>query len=78
MDQHNNSVSDSRDNGLRKYRRGVEMGKPHCYGGMTWVLKYSEDEVPNESICKCQHSNSCWRLTWNKFEEEKNKPTAQS
>jgi len=39
---------------------------PHCYGKMDWILKYKEDEIPRESICDCQHRNSCLRLTNNK------------
>ncbi len=39
--------------------------KPHCYGKMTWILKYPEDEVPNTSICSCVHRNSCLRITQN-------------
>ena len=30
MDQHNNPLWDSRDNGLRKYRRNVEMAGCKC------------------------------------------------
>ena len=42
------------------------MEKPHCYGKMDWILKYPEDETPKESICDCQFTNSCLRITRNK------------
>ena len=44
------------------------MGKPHCYGEMVWILKYPENEVPKTSICDCNYTNSCLRLTRNKSE----------
>jgi len=46
------------------------MNKPHCYGEMVWVLKYPEDKIPNESICTCEHVNSCLRKTNNKREKQ--------
>lgn len=45
------------------------MKKPHCYGTMDWILKYPEDDIPNEYICKCEYTNSCLRLTNNKREK---------
>lgn len=49
------------------------MNKPHCYGEMDWILKYQEDEIPKESICKCEYPNSCLRLTNSKRENIKSK-----
>ncbi|PRR85538.1 hypothetical protein [Clostridium luticellarii] len=46
------------------------MNKPHCYGKMNWILKYPEDDTPKGSICSCQYTNSCLRLTRNKAESE--------
>ena len=38
--------------------------KPHCWGKMTWVLKYKPDEIPTEYICDCEHgSMQCLDLT---------------
>ncbi|MGJ0847469.1 hypothetical protein ACR77J_12330 [Tissierella praeacuta] len=45
------------------------MNKPHCYGKMDWILEYPEDETPEHSICKCQYTNSCLRITRNKQEK---------
>jgi hypothetical protein len=45
------------------------MAKPHCYGKMDWILKYPEDKVPKTSICSCQYTNSCLRITRNSTEQ---------
>ena len=45
------------------------MNKPSCYGEMDWVLKYPEDEIPKTSICACEFTNSCLRLTNNKRQQ---------
>jgi hypothetical protein len=37
--------------------------KPHCYGKMDWILKHDEDKIPKESICSCNYTNSCLRIT---------------
>ena len=44
--------------------------KPHCYGKMDWILKYPEGSTPKDSICDCQCTNSCLRLTRNKNAED--------
>jgi hypothetical protein len=46
------------------------MNKPNCYGKMDWILKYNEDEIPSTSICSCNYTNSCLRITNNKRTEE--------
>lgn len=46
------------------------MDKPHCYGKMDWILKYPEDKTPRGSICSCQFTNSCLRITRNKADNE--------
>ncbi|WP_278331920.1 hypothetical protein [Clostridium magnum] len=40
---------------------------------MDWILKYQEDNTPRESICSCQYTNSCLRLTRNNNENEEDK-----
>lgn len=47
----------------RDMEGGVNMSHPHCYGEMIWILKYPEDDVPRESICSCNYTNTCLRLT---------------
>jgi hypothetical protein len=38
--------------------------KPHCWGKMTWILKYSEGKEPFYSVCRCEHgAKECMRLT---------------
>jgi hypothetical protein len=54
------------------------MNKPHCYGKMDWILKYPEDEVPQSSICNCNYTNSCFRLTRNNADKEKSSQGRQS
>lgn len=49
----------------------MKLDRPHCYGKMTWILKYPEDETPKSSICNCECTNSCLRLTRNKASESK-------
>lgn len=44
--------------------------KPHCYGEMDWILKYSENKIPGTSICDCEFVNSCLSITRNKGKEE--------
>lgn len=38
--------------------------KPHCWGKMTWILKYDDGEEPRDSICNCEHgAYKCKSLT---------------
>jgi hypothetical protein len=38
--------------------------KPHCWGKMTWILKYPDGQEPRDSICQCEHgAYKCKRLT---------------
>lgn len=41
------------------------MGKPHCYGAMTWILKYPKEDIPSNSICDCCYKNKCLEITLN-------------
>lgn len=37
---------------------------PHCFGKMTWILKYSSGIEPRTSICNCEHNSlKCKLLT---------------
>lgn len=47
------------------------MSYPHCYGKMDWILKYTEDNTPRQSICDCNYTNSCLRITRNNAENKK-------
>ncbi len=38
---------------------------------MDWILKYPENEIPRSSICSCNYTNSCLRITNNKRQEVK-------
>jgi len=39
-------------------------GKPHCWGKMTWILKYEDGQEPKTSICNCEHgAMKCKSLT---------------
>ena len=39
------------------------MIKPHCWGKMTWVLKYYPN-IPGAYICNCDHGSAkCLELT---------------
>lgn len=41
-----------------------ESNKPHCWGKMTWILKYESGKEPSNSICSCAFgSKECLRLT---------------
>jgi hypothetical protein len=41
-----------------------EYNKPHCWGKMTWILKYLNGEEPRNSICDCEHgAYKCKKLT---------------
>lgn len=46
------------------------MSKPHCYGAMTWILKYDKDKIPNSSICNCCYKNECLELTLNNVKDK--------
>lgn len=59
-------------------RRLIKLNKPHCYGAMTRILKYPEDETPKSSICNCECTNSCLRLTRNKASESKEAEKVES
>jgi len=38
--------------------------KPHCWGKMTWILKYPSGLEPKHSICRCEHGSlKCKLLT---------------
>ena len=38
--------------------------KPHCWGKMTWILKYESGKEPPHYVCSCEHGNrECLRLT---------------
>lgn len=30
--------------------------KPHCWGKMTWILKYPTVMEPPHSVCRCEHN----------------------
>jgi len=40
------------------------MKRPHCWGKMTWILKYKLGQEPFNSICNCEHhASECMKLT---------------
>lgn len=41
------------------------MGQPHCYGKMTWILKYPKEDIPNQGICNCCYKDKCLEITLN-------------
>lgn len=46
------------------------MEKPHCYGAMTWILKYPKEDIPRSSICDCCYKNKCLEITLNSTNKE--------
>jgi hypothetical protein len=44
------------------------LNKPHCWGKMTWILKYEPGKEPKHAICNCEHgSNECLKITRKTF-----------
>ncbi len=53
--------------------------RPHCWGKMTWILKYKDGEEPRSSICDCEFgATRCKSLTRQNAQQEDGYETSKT